>query len=113
MTPHQAEMAFAPAPAMKSTPLTIDQRFAAYHRRHPEIARELARMALAVKESGDATQIGIAMIWEALRYSHATSGNPDRPKLPNDYRALYARHLMDTYPELATFFTTRPRRSIQ
>ena len=89
---------------------TIEQRFSAFHAANPAVYRELRSMALGIKRRG-ATRYGIAGLFEVLRYRWSLQTSGDSFKLNNDFRALYARLLMDNEPELADFFETRERRA--
>ena len=67
-------------------------------------------MALRLRERGR-KRYGIATLFEVLRYrSDLTTTGSGGFKLNNDFRALYARRLMDNEPELVGFFSTRKRR---
>lgn len=92
---------------------SIAERFATFHAEHPEVYRALVAMArkLVLREYD---HLGIAMLWETLRYETmlgATPGAGEPYRLNNSYRALYARLIMETEPDLAGIFETRTRRS--
>jgi hypothetical protein len=89
---------------------TIEQRFRAFHAANPQVYRELRGMALGIRRRGT-TRYGIAGLFEVLRYRYSIQTSGDSFKLNNDFRALYARMLMDSEPELAGFFETRERRA--
>ena len=112
-TPLQPTL-FEPLPPMVAPSYqkgdTIEQRFSAFHAANPAVYRELRSMALGIKRRG-ATRYGIAGLFEVLRYRWSLQTSGDSFKLNNDFRALYARLLMDNEPELADFFETRERRA--
>lgn len=89
---------------------TIAQRFEAFHAANPVVYRELRTMALNIKRQGT-RRYGIAGLFEVLRYRYSLQTGGDSFKLNNDFRALYARLLMDSEPELVDFFETRERRA--
>ena len=89
---------------------TIAQRFEAFHAANPVVYRELRSMALNIRRGG-AAHYGIAGLFEVLRYRYSLQTSGDSFKLNNDFRALYARLLMDNEPELLDFFETRERRT--
>lgn len=89
---------------------TIEQRFNAFHAANPVVYRELRTMALGIKRRGT-TRYGIAGLFEVLRYRWSLQTSGDSFKLNNNFRALYARLLMDNEPELVDFFEVRERRA--
>lgn len=90
---------------------TIEARFLAFHTRNPAVYRELMRLARQAHER--AAHVGIAMLWERLRWSVVVEGLPDAAeafKLNNDYRSRYARLLMNENADLAGLFEVRALR---
>lgn len=91
---------------------TIEARFWMFHVKHPEVYAELVR--LARQAHGRTARVGIAMLWERMRWSVVVEGLADDREpyaLNNDYRSRYARLLMEREPDLADFFETREIRS--
>ena len=93
----------------KHAVLTIDQRFHIFHSRNPHIYRNLHALALHAKRLG--LKYSINALYEKLRWDYGVATKGDAFTLNNNYRALYARMLMDRSPELAGYFETRSRRS--
>lgn len=89
---------------------TIEDRFARFHKANPHVYTNLRIMALSLKSKG-IRHYGIAALFEVLRFSSMMQTDGDGFKLNNDYRALYARRLMEEEPELAGFFELRQRRA--
>lgn len=92
---------------------SIQERFMAFHRAHPEVYARLVKLARDVTAAGRA-RIGISMLWETLRYFSVIEGLPDPDedfKLSNDYRSRYARLIMEQEPDLAGLFELRPLRA--
>ena len=90
---------------------TIEERFEVFHQDNPHIYEELLFMALRLKHRGR-KRYGIATLFEVLRYKKdIESTTCSGFKLNNDFRALYARRLMNNEPELRGFFEIRRRRS--
>ena len=87
---------------------TTAERYAAFHRANPLVMELLVDMAYKLRARG-VRHYGIAALWEALRYDWTirTSDPSSQLKLPNDYRAYYAREIMARHPDLEGFFTTR------
>lgn len=83
------------------------QEFWRFHLKNQEVFTRLRVMALRLKADGH-SRYSIAGLYEVLRYeSLKTSGQPW--KLSNSYRALYARLLAFSSPQLAKFFEMRTR----
>jgi hypothetical protein len=80
--------------------------FLAFHEANPVVYAKLREFALQMKRSGR-RHLGIAALFERLRWwsSYETVG--DEYKLNNNFRAFYARMLMEREPELAGFFEIR------
>ena len=84
-----------------------EERFWKFHTDNPHVYAELVRLANVLKYRGH-KKIGIAMLFEQLRWQYAmTTSDMSGYKLNNNYRAYYSRLIMETEPELAGFFETR------
>lgn len=84
----------------------------AFHRAHPEVAGGLVRLARPLLRRGY-THLGLKMLWETLRYRTMLGAQvPDESpwRLNNNWTSFYARHLMETYPDLAGVFELRELR---
>lgn len=88
---------------------TIDEAFARFHADNPQVYDELRMLAVRARRRG-ARRIGIAMLFEVLRWRHTLRTDGRDFKLNNNYRSRYARMLMDE-PELAGCFETRGLRA--
>lgn len=79
-----------------------------FHCAHPEVYDRLEQMSVALVQRGH-DRIGIAMLWETLRYESMLGARPgeDTYRLNNNHRAYYARLLMGRRAELAGVFETR------
>ncbi len=88
----------------------IDTKFQEYHEANPHVYSGLKELALRLRKRGR-QHYGIGALFEVLRYERALTTVGDEFKLNNNYRALYARLLMEDEPELNGFFATRVRRS--
>lgn len=90
----------------------IEREFWKFHRGNPDVYVRLAELARRLVARGH-RKIGIGMLFEVLRWHHAmtTQGDADGFKLNNNYRALYARLLMEREPDLADVFELRRIRS--
>lgn len=100
---------FTPVVADDGAQLTLDQQFAAFHRENPDVYNRLRELAIDLRSRGHAKG-SIAMLFEVLRWEHALATTDPDFKLNNNYRAFYARLLMDHEPRLRGFFETRVQR---
>ncbi len=77
-----------------------------FHVERPEVAAKLATMAMTWKNRGH-RKCSIGMLFEVVRWNTGI-GDPDGDyQLNNNYRALYARHLMRRHPSLDGLFELR------
>lgn len=88
----------------------IEHAFNEFHAEHPEVYRQLVRLAREWRSHGHA-KLGIATLFEKLRWEWHVSGLEDKDgfKLNNNYRALYARKIMADNPDLDGLFEIRTR----
>jgi len=87
--------------------MTLDQQFEAFHAENPHVYEMLRRLSLDAARLG--RRVGIGMLFEVLRWQNAmtTTDEASEFKLNNNYRAFYARLLMEREPELDGYFETR------
>lgn len=87
---------------------SIEHDFWAFHRANPHVYQRLRTLAVQLKERGH-SKLGIGMLFEVVRWQTMmrTSDPSSEFKLNNNYRALYARLLMESESELAGIFETR------
>lgn len=92
----------------------IDDAWWGFHERHPEVYEALAHMAHELLRQGH-RHLGIAMLWEALRYTTMLGAAPGESpfRLNNVHRSRYARLLMERDERLTGVFETRELRSQQ
>lgn len=84
-----------------------DKKFWRFHKDNPHVYGEIVRLALMLKSKGH-KKIGIAMIFEQLRWQHAiTTSDMSGYKLNNNYKSYYSRLIMENIPELSGFFEVR------
>lgn len=89
--------------------LGLEQRFQAFHAENPHVYAKLRELALQACASG--RKMGIAALFERLRWLSQVETAGDPYRLNNSYRAPYARLLMAREPSLRGFFTTRNDRT--
>ena len=84
-------------------------RFEVFHAENPQVYTKLRELALQAAASG--RKVGIAALFERLRWWSQVETTGEPYKLNNSYRAPYARLLMQEEPALRGFFTTRQDRT--
>jgi hypothetical protein len=89
----------------------LDDDWWTFHCAHPDVLADLERMARQAHTRGQ-TRIGIATLWEALRWRHVTDTVAPAYQLNNNYRSRYARLILDRNPDLAGLFQLRRCRGI-
>lgn len=90
-----------------ANPRTIQDRFDAFHAQHPEVYRELVRIARLVKSSG-LSHYSIDACVQRVRWFFRFE-HPDRRdfKINDHFSSRYARLIGQREPDLRTFFETR------
>jgi len=88
--------------------LSIPERFAIFHAANPHVARALE--ALAAQWLVRNRRASINALFERLRWESGMTTTGDAYELNNDFRADYARLLIDRHPEWAAAFSLRRRR---
>lgn len=91
---------------MGGNPLSIRDKFHEFYYANPHVYWRLRELAVDLKHRGR-DRYSINGLFEVLRWEHAMKTSGDTFKLNNNYRALYARALMNNEPELEGFFETR------
>jgi hypothetical protein len=87
----------------------IELEFKEFHLEHPEVYNELVKLARTWQSNGS-DKLGIATLFEVLRWnSHLNPQRDSGYKLNNNYRALYARLIMEQEPDLNGLFEIRER----
>lgn len=85
----------------------IERAFLKFHATHPEVYAELVRISRRLRAQGW-DRFGIATVFEVARYRAMVGelkGN--HPKLNNNFRAYYARMIMQRETDLDGVFKTR------
>lgn len=92
---------------------TIDTRFKAFHKAHPEVLAKLLELAREAKAAGR-TKCGIRMLWETMRWTFYLKNTAATDYVFNDhYTSRYARLIEEQYAqEFAGFFELRALRSV-
>ncbi len=86
----------------------IEKAFIDFHKDNPIVYAQLVRLARQWVAAGKA-RLGIATLFEKLRWELHVSGLSDKEgyKLNNNYRALYARLIMEQEQDLDGLFEIR------
>jgi hypothetical protein len=82
------------------------EKFLEFHQANPDVYVKLKNLALELLKLGHHSY-GIGSLFEVLRWHYALETTEKDFKLNNNYRAYYARLLMDQEPELQLFFDIR------
>ena len=82
-------------------------RFERFHAANPFVYEKLVELARGARAAGH-DRIGIAMLFEVLRYEVLTGRDPREDfRLDNGYRSFYARLILESEPDLDGIFETR------
>jgi hypothetical protein len=92
---------------------TIYNKFRMFHMKHPEVYRELVKLARQWVAAGH-HRLGIKTLFERLRWEWHISGISDTDgfKLNNNFAPYYARLIMEENPELDGLFELRQIRAV-
>lgn len=85
---------------------TLEARFQVFHMEHPEVYESLARLSREWVRRTGRRRLGIDMVYARARWELSIQTG-ETPSLNNDYRAPYARLLMEQEPDLRDLFETR------
>lgn len=87
---------------------TIADKFHAFHEANPHVYKSLVRLARRYKARQHSRKLGISMLFELLRWDHMMTTTGDAEfKLNNNFRAYYARLIMDAEDDLRGIFNVR------
>jgi hypothetical protein len=103
----QSELVFQP---IKPEPpeSRIYSRFSKYHADNPHVYTCLVQLAREFRSKANNQKMGIGMLYEVLRWNYYTSVDTNEEyRLSNDFRACYARLIMDQEPDLQDAFNLR------
>lgn len=84
----------------------IYDAFLKFHQANPHVYDKLLELSMLLKNHGR-NKYSINGLFEVLRWQQALATKGDAFKLNNNYRALYARMLMQNHQALADFFDVR------
>ncbi|MDP9101629.1 MAG: hypothetical protein M3N21_05730 [Actinomycetota bacterium] len=94
---------------------SLTERFAAFHTANPHVYRALHSLAsrrwTSDLRAGRRPHVGVAALYEALRWEQALRTTGETWRLNNSYRAFYARLLIAARPEWAGFIDTREQKA--
>jgi len=90
---------------------TIEEDFRAWLAQNAHVYREIVVMARRWRERHPDRQVGIAVLWETLRWRSAMEAEGGEYKLDNRYRSYMAREVMEREADLAGIFETRQLRA--
>lgn len=90
----------------------LPDRFARFHRANPHVYRAIVAAARYARRAG-VERIGIAAIFERLRWEYRIQTRGDAYALNNSWRSFYARLVMEREPDLAGMFSIRRGRHVE
>jgi hypothetical protein len=96
----------APADIEAPAPGDLAARFEQFHKFNPHVYKLIVQIAQDLQRRGH-KRGGIAFIFERLRWLYAIQTQGEEFKLNNNYKAFYARKVMQENPSLAGFFEIR------
>lgn len=107
---NQSELEFTPVvPEAKES--SIYARFHRFHANNPEVYNNLVRLAREFRRNSQNynRKMGIGMLYEVLRWSYYINVDlgEEEFKLSNDFRAPYARLIMQQEPDLQDAFNIK------
>jgi hypothetical protein len=89
---------------------TLDEKFAAFHKAHPEVYKKLVGLAREVRGAGH-EHCSIDFLMHRLRwYYHIELKTKEAFKVNNSYSSRYARYIMQFEPDLVGMFEVRKLR---
>lgn len=91
--------------------LTIDEAFNQFHTANPWVYDALVTLTRDYVSRRPGRRVGIAMMFEVLRWQYHRKTTGDLFKLNNNYRSRYARKIMAEHADLADAFEIRWLRS--
>ena len=110
MKTQQCELEFPPI-VPEPVGCNIANRFNRFHFANPEVYHNLVRLAREFRSKGYNynRKMSIAMLFEVLRWNYylEVDQGEEEFKLSNDFRAPYARLIMQQELDLADAFNTR------
>lgn len=89
----------------------LERAFWQFHDHHPEVYQALLRFSLDWRaKHGPDAHLGVAKLFEQVRWELHLQLGDQVPKLNNNHRAFYARLLMSRHQELEGLFILRQQR---
>jgi hypothetical protein len=105
----QSELDFTP-PLPEEKETSIYARFKRFHATNPHVYENLVKLARDFRSKGSNhnRKLGIGMLYEVLRWNYyLTTEGEEEFKLSNDFRAAYARLIMEQEKDLSDAFNIK------
>ena len=105
VTPHGQMLIFRPGEK------SLRESFLRFHEENPEVYDTLVQLSDRWLSRRPGEPCGIGMLYEVARWTISLRTKGEPLKLNNNYRAFYARRLMDEHPRFEGLFRTRKQRA--
>lgn len=106
MTSLQLELGMPGTPEPLPPEPSIDDRFLAFHRANPSVARDLIRLVEAERQAGY-ERTSMKLLFEVLRWHHRLATTGSEFRLNNNFTSRYVRLISERRPDLASMFVVR------
>ncbi len=87
------------------------EKFNEFHRDNPHVYKTLVAKCRQLRHHNPQAKIGIATLWENMRWDYMLSTKYEDFKLNNNFKSHYARLIMAVNPELKDIFEVRRMRA--
>jgi len=109
LTPEGEIVAFRADEQTREISSVWQSRAREFHLVNPHVYEALVRYARQARAAG-VDRIGIELLWNRMRWDWMLQTDHDHDyKLNQNYKAWYARRIMELEPDLAGIFETRRR----
>lgn len=89
----------------------LRDNFNRFHERNPHVYEHIVKLARRWRRNRPESKCSIGMLYETARWYLGVRTEGEPLALNNNYRAFYARLIMEREPDLAGIFSTRRQRA--
>jgi hypothetical protein len=88
---------------------TITEKFEKFDSKNPHVYHELVKLAREMRSKRNDCVIGISLLYDVLRWNAMIkTDSDDEFKMGDNYKAFYARKIMNNESDLKGMFRTKP-----